>query len=186
MTRRSKILAWGTILLIFLIAAYYFVLPKVFEKLVEPRNPKLEIDVTYDIGWWANQESLKIEAFEVKLVESELNLFNKQSLISYTVKGKLSNSDNWKPFVDKIHLSQRFLNKDYNELHPDSVTTEMPEAIIEITPIIEVVNDNDYNGEKIDFEFTNELKLESFHWGNNWVRFRCADKSKDLFLDQKK
>ena len=190
MKRRNKKLIWIGIILLFLVGAYYLVLPKLLGGILssEPRNPELEISETSEIGWWAYQESLKVDTFKVKFVESKLNLFNSKSLIEYSVKGKLSYNGHWKPSIKNIHVSQRFLRRYNRELHPylDSDTTKIPEAMIEITPVIEVTNDDNYNGEEIEFEFTNELKLESFHWGNNWIRFQCSDKSQDLILKQRK
>lgn len=191
MRRRNKILIWIGIIFLLLIGAYYLILPRVLGNILsaEPRrSPKLEISETNEIGWWAYQEALKVDSFSVEFVESKLNLFNSKSLIKYTVKGKLANDGQWKPSIKNIHISQRFIRQYDRELHPylDSDTTNIPEAIIEITPVIEVTNDENYRGEIIEFEFTNELKLESFHWGNNWVRFQCADKWKDLILKQRK
>jgi len=190
MRRRNKILIWIGIILLLLIGAYYLILPRVLGNILsaEPRSPKLEISETNEIGWWAYQKSLKVDSFSVEFVESKLNLFNSKSLIKYTVKGKLANDGQWKPSIKNIHISQRFIRQYDKELHPylDSDTTNIPEAIIEITPVIEVTNDENYRGEIIEFEFTNELKLESFHWGNSWVRFQCADKWKDLILKQRK
>jgi hypothetical protein len=190
MKRRNKILIWIGIILLLLIGAYYLILPRIIGNILsaEPRNPNLEISETSEIGWWASQEALKVDSFTVEFVESKLNLFNSKSLIKYTVKGTLTNKGHWKPSIKNIHISQRFLRRYNRELHPylDTDTTKIPEAMIEITPVIEVTNDENYNGEELDFEFTNELKLESFHWGNNWVRFQCDDKWKDLTLKQRK
>lgn len=190
MKRRNKILIWIGIIFLLLTGAYYLIYPSVLGKILsaEPRNPKLEISETNEIGWWAYQESLKVDSFMVEFEESKLNLFNSKSLIKYTIKGKLSYKGHWKPSIKNIHVSQRFLRQYNREFHPYlySDTTKTPEAMIEITPVIEVTDDDNYNGEEIEFEFTNELKLESFHWGNNWVRFQCADKSQDLILKQRK
>lgn len=186
----NKILIWIGVILLLLVGAYCFILPQIIERILstEPRNPKLEIAETGEIGWWAYQESLQVDSFAVEFVESRLNLFNDKSLIKYTLRGKLSYDKHWRPVIKNVHVSQRFLRKYDRTLHPylDSDTTNMPEAMIEITPVIKVIEDEHYNGEELDFEFTNELKLESFHWGNNWVRFQCLDKQKDLILEQRK
>ena len=47
----------------------------------EPRKPKIEIPVTYNIGWWSYQDDLIIDSLKVEIVESELNLFNSKSLL---------------------------------------------------------------------------------------------------------
>ena len=103
-----------------------------------PREPKNQIEVVTDIGWWAFQKELKIDNFTVKIVESKLNLFNNYSLISYTVKGKLKGNNNWKPYIGNVHISQRFIREYNRDLHPylDKDTSKIPEAIIEITPIV--------------------------------------------------
>ena len=93
-----------------MIGAYYLILPRVLGNILsaEPRSPKLEISETNEIGWWAYQESLKVDSFSVEFVESKLNLFNSKSLIKYTVKGKLSNDGHWNPSIKNIHISQPF------------------------------------------------------------------------------
>nr|WP_321411237.1 hypothetical protein [uncultured Carboxylicivirga sp.] len=190
MTRRLKIFAWiGTVILIS-IGIICFILYRNYRDILfaEPRNPKIEIKETYQIGWWSYQESLRIDSFKVELVESKLNLFNNKSLVKYTVKGIISHEGHWKPFIENVHVSQRLIRKYNRELHPylDTDTVQIPEAIIEITPIIKVTNDKTYNGEELKFEFSNEIKLESFHWGNNWVRFLCNGINQDLILQQRK
>jgi len=190
MTRNRKILVWIGIVILIIIGALYFVLQSYFSDILfaEPRKPKIEVKETYQIGWWAYQESLKIDSFKVEIIESKLNLFNSKSLIKYTVKGKISNNGHWKPMIKSVHVSQRFLRRYNKELHPylEKDTARIPEAIIEITPVVKVTKDESYNGEEIEFEFTNETKLESFHWGNNWVRFQCDDIWQDLILKQLK
>jgi len=190
MSKRKKILIWIGAIIIALVGSYYLFMPGIISLILssEPRDPKLEIAETYQIGWWSNQESMTIDSFEVEMVENKLNLFNDKSLISYKVKGKLKSDKNWKPYIKKIHISQRFIRVYNRDLHPylETDTAKIPEAIIEITPVIKVKKDENYSGELIDFEFINEIKLESFHWGNNWVRFKCGAKNEDLILKQRK
>ncbi|MFN6945838.1 MAG: hypothetical protein ACK4ND_12895 [Cytophagaceae bacterium] len=190
MRRYRKLIIWFGVILGLIAGAYFYVLPllinRVFNK--EPREPKLEIPVTYEIGWWSYQESINIDSFKVEFVEHNLNLFNSKSLIKYRVAGTIQNEGHWKPNIKNIHISQRFLNR-YNESFPNNLkydTAGSPEALIEITPVIEVRKDENYNGEHIKFKFENEIKLESFHWGGNSVRFLCKDKYEDLILTQYK
>ncbi len=187
MARRKKLIVWTGILILILVVCY-MVLPQVIGTIISagPRNPRLEIEETYKIGWWSNQEALTVESFEVEFVESKLNLFNNKSLIKYTVKGKMKKDGHWRPSIKSVHISQRFLRRHNAELYFLSDTVKTPEGMIEITPIIEVEKDKNYNGEEIEFEFTNEIKLESFHWGANRVRFQCDDKWQDLILSQTK
>jgi hypothetical protein len=190
MTRSQKISVWIGTIIIVLVLIYFLILPKVIGHFItaEPRNPKNEINETFQIGWWSYQESLVIDSFKVELVESKLNLFNNKSLIRYRLKGKLIHDTPWQPYIKTVHISQRFIRKYNRNLHPylDTDTTKMPEAIIEITPVVKVKENQYYKGDSVDVEFTNEIKLESFHWGNNWVRLQCGDKWVDLILKQSK
>lgn len=140
-----------------------------------PPEPKNQTEITYNIGWWSYQDGLTINKFEITIVDSHLNLFNSRSLISYTIEGKMTNKKNWEPYLKKIHVSERF----------ESDST-MRIGIIEITPIIGVKERDDYNGEQIDFKTTNELLIESFHWGNNKLVFKCGEFQKELELKQSK
>lgn len=186
---RKGLIGLGIILLL-LVGGYYFFLPHIIVAVLsaEPRKPKLEVPEVSEIGWWPHQESLQVDSFAVEIVESELNLFNSKSLIRYRVKGHLVSKVHWKPSIKNVHVSQRFLRRYNTDLHlyHDADTSGFPEAIVEITPVIEHVNDESYNGEPLAFEFVNELRLESFHWGNNWLRFQCLDFWKDLTLQQTK
>ena len=85
-------------------------------------------------------------------------------------------------------MSQRFIREYNRKLHPylDKDTVKLPEAIIETTPIVQVKEDKNYNGEKIPYEFTNELKLISFHMGANCLRIQCKEKYTDIILLQRK
>lgn len=188
----KKTIFWITIFLLIILALLFIFRKSFISKLVfddfHPRNPKNEIEVTYEIGWWSYQDELKIDSFQVQTIESKLNLFNSQSLISYTIKGKLIGKKGWKPSVKKIHISERFIRYFDRDLHPylEKDTNNLPEAIIEITPIVGVKENDKYDGDTIQFNFTNELIVHSFHWGNNWIRFQTSEKYKDLILQQRK
>ncbi|AXT59294.1 hypothetical protein D1816_02670 [Aquimarina sp. AD10] len=181
MTKKKKLLIWSGVIIITLTLAYYFLLPKLlfYSLSTEPRNPKIEITETHSIGWWSKQEALNVNTFEVKIIDSKLNLFNSKSLISYRIKGSLAYKKGWRPFIKEIHLSERFLPQ-LND------STENLDAIIEITPIIGADDDESYNGEKIEFDITNEKKMNSFHWGSNRIRFKCLENIDDIMLSQRK
>ena len=192
MTRKRKIIIWTLSIIlsitILIIAFGKMIVNYYFDKKFHPREPKNDIEVTYNIGWWAYQDCLQIDSFKVEQIDSRLNLFNSFSLIRYTVYGQLSKSGNWRPYVDKVHISERFIRKYDLNLHPylDLDTVNIPEAIIEITPIVKVKDDNGYKGEKIPIKITNELKIGSFHWGNNWLRLQCDTIKRDIILRQRK
>jgi hypothetical protein len=141
----------------------------------EPRKPKIEIPVIYNIGWWSSQDDLVIDSLIIKIIESKLNVMNFKSLISYTVYGKIkSNNGHWESKIKEIHLSER-IEKD-----------SLKNRIIEITPILSVTKKvNEKNGVK-KFEFTNEHTIISNDWGNNTIKFICGNKEQIINLQQRK
>lgn len=141
----------------------------------EPRKPKIEIPVTYNIGWWSYQDDLIIDSLKVEIVESELNLFNSKSLVSYSVYGKMKFDDGyWEPNIENIHLSER-IEKD-----------SLKNRIIEITPIISVSEKDNKKGGIKKFNFKNEHTIISNGWGNNRIKFSCGNEKQIITLHQRK
>ena len=99
----------------------------------------------------------------------------------------------------KVHINERFLhpdpympkiswavsNQESIEEVPEENNTD-PEALITITPIVQVEHDEEYNEEEISFTFRNELRIRSFHWGENRLRIQCRDICKDISWHQRK
>jgi hypothetical protein len=183
----SILLTLLTIIILLVVFRERIILNFIFKD-IHPREPKILTETTYRIGWWAHQENLKIDSFTVEIIESKPNLFNSLSLLKYRVVGKLSADNEWEPYIKKIHLNERFLKQDEKALFPnfDNDSIEKPEAIIEITPIVDVKKNVKYKGEEILFEISNEIEIESFHWGNNRIRFLCDTIRKDLLITQRK
>ncbi|MWB92885.1 hypothetical protein GON26_00760 [Flavobacterium sp. GA093] len=140
----------------------------------EPRNSKIEIPVTYNIGWWAYQDDLTIDSLKIVIIESKLNLFNSKSLISYSVYGKMKYDGHWEPEIKNVHLSER--------IEKDSVKNR----IIEITPIISVKENETLKGGIKQFKFKNEHTIISNQWGNNTIKFICGNKEQIIILQQRK
>jgi len=142
----------------------------------EPRNPRIEIPITYNISWWSYQEDLSIENLEVNIVESKLNLFNSKSLISYKIKGRIKYDGHWIPSIKEVHISER-INKD---------STQNINRIIEFTPIVKVEENKFKNGGTEYFEFKNEHTITSGNWGWNRIKFICRNKEQIIELRQTK
>jgi hypothetical protein len=170
-----KILGLIVLTLIICAVAYYlFITNAVLFK--EPRKPKLEIPVTYNIGWWSDQKALTVDSLHIDIIESKLNLFNSKSLISYQISGKLNHEGHWQPMIKEVHISER-INLD-TTLHCD--------RIIEITPVIENKKNTNSNGGTDKFEFKNEHTITSNNWGINRVKFICRQKEQLIELRQSK
>jgi hypothetical protein len=142
----------------------------------EPRNAKLEIPITYNIDWWSDQKALVVDSLKVDIVESKLNLFNRKSLISYKVSGRLNYEGHWQPIIVEVHISER-INLD---------TTLQYDRIIEIIPIIKDKENKNSNGGSDKFEFKNEHLINSNQWGINRIKFICGKKEQIIELRQSK
>ncbi|MBN8836383.1 MAG: hypothetical protein J0I09_03940 [Sphingobacteriia bacterium] len=181
MTLKKVLKITGLILLILVltIVGYYLYLTDFGRKGIlstEPRRPKLEIPVTYNIGWWSDQKSLSIDSLSIDIVESKLNLFNSKSLIAYKVSGHLTYKGHWQPQIESVHISER-INLD---------TTLGCDRIIEITPVIKDKSNDNVNGGTDKFEFKNEHTITSNHWGVNRIKFICGLKQQTIELWQRK
>ncbi len=138
---------------------------------------KLEIPVTYALGWWSNQDKLQIDSFSVEILQSTLSLFNTKSLVAYTIRGHLPYQGEWKPYIQKIHINEHFI--------PSEGEYQTAEEI-DLTPIVNVQVDHSKTGGTEYFCFTNQLYVHSFHWGENTVKFVCGKMEKTIQVMQKK
>jgi hypothetical protein len=179
MKKFFKILGLIILSLILCSVAYYLYLTDFGRKNIlsnEPRQPKLEIPVTYNIGWWSNQKDLSIESLNIEIVESKLNLFNSKSLISYRISGKLTYDKFWRTFIDEVHISER-INND------SSLNCG---RIIEITPVLNNQENKKPKRVSEKFEFKNEHTITSNRWGINRIKIICGDKEQTIELHQYK
>ncbi len=142
----------------------------------KPLKPKYEVPITYTIGWWSYQNQMTVESIEVKMIENNLNLYNNKSLISYKISGELKYSGYWKPYINKVHISER--------IGVDSLADHY--RIIELTPIVKVKKDKSQKDGIVRFNFTNEHSITSGGWGNNKIKIKCSDKEEVIEFNQLK
>jgi hypothetical protein len=163
-------------IVLFLVATYLYITDFGSKDILsnDPRKPKYEIPITYNISWWSNQENLIIDSLKIEIIESKLNLFNSKSLVSYSVYGKMKIEKFWKPKIEEIHISERIEN--------DSLKSR----IIEITPIIKMIENEKENEGVEKFNFKNEHTITSNSWGDNKIRFICINKEQSIKLIQYK
>jgi hypothetical protein len=140
------------------------------------KRPILEIPVTYNIGWWANQKMLSIDSLHIEVVESYLNLMNAKSIVSYRVGGHLTYGGQWQPKITEVHISERMCHD----------TMSHYDRIVEITPIVKTKRNEKVNGGSDRFEFTNEHIITSNQWGINRIKFVCGQSEQVIELRQKK
>ncbi|GAB4147765.1 MAG: hypothetical protein Fur0041_21620 [Bacteroidia bacterium] len=141
-----------------------------------PGKARHEVPVTYNLGWWAKNPNIQLESFEVSVEENQLNLLNQKAKIRYTIKGKMKANAGWKPYIEKVHVSERFVTDD--SLHR--------KAELVFTPVMNSKRSKKFEGGMIPFEFTNEHIVSSYQWGKNHYEFICGSFSKQFTLEQKK
>ena len=142
----------------------------------EPRKPRQEIPITYNVGWWSSQDQMNIESLEVKMIENNLNLFNSKSLMSYEIQGEITYSGYWKPYIEEVHISERIATDSFSHHY----------RIIELTPIVKTKEDKDKKGGIVKFKFKNEHTITSGGWGKNKIKILCSDKEEIIEFNQYK
>lgn len=137
------------------------------------------VAVTYQVGWWAYQENLKINAIEVELAgDKSLSLMNNKTNAKIIIRGVVSGLEgNWRPTIARIHASERFT--------PSAESKERVSRI-ELTPIVEVVKDSSYKGSDVPFEISFTHPVNTFRWGNNDMVFVSGNQEKKIVLLQRK
>ncbi len=168
---KKRILILSGILALVLVSffayAYFNFRPDYIDLAHHPRTAQSDLPVTYDLGWWPHQHYLTVNAVRTEVLDSSLNLFTSHSLVAWIVKGSLCNpAGKSKPFVEKAHLSQRYIEYDPNK--------RISIGEITITPIVALKDDPSYHGDSIPFEFRIEDELQSGTWGENKYVVRCV------------
>lgn len=136
---------------------------------------KLDVPVTYQTAWWAHQDKMLLDDFDVEIVKSDLNLMNSQSIVLYTIKGTLR-CNNSEVLIEEIHISER-VNKDEAEVY---------DRIFELTPVVTCKAQKGASTGVVSFEVKNQHQVKSTHWGTNRILFVCGNMQKMIELEQLK
>lgn len=141
-----------------------------------PKKVKCEVKEVHKLGWWTKNANMRIESFEVKVVESNLSLLNTTAKISYTITGTMKSNPGYEAYISEVHVSEQYENK-------DSVNQV---AVHTFTPVMSTRSSKKAKGGETKFKFTNEHTVQSYKWGENKFRFVCGDYVTEIKLDQKK
>lgn len=152
-------------------------IPKLFGLGPVVRQPQSDLPFVFQIGWWPNQQKVRITALDVEILDSRLNLMNSKSLVQIRLYGLLKGDKNWRPVVKLVHMSQHLIDNHEFSDHA---------ANIVITPIVETYDDNAYLGEEIEFAIKQELILNSLGWGKNTYVIESQNITQSIELQQKK
>ncbi len=141
-----------------------------------PKKAKTEVKEVYKLEWWAKNANMKIESFEVKIIESNLSLFNTTAKVAYTITGTMKSNKGYEPYIGSVHVSEQYVKTDsLNQI-----------AVHTFTPVMRTKNSKNYSGGETKFKFTNEHTVSTYGWGENKIRFVCADFVTEIVLQQKK
>lgn len=156
----------GILMIAMLIVVYGYVRKMYF-------FPHSDFPVTNHIGWWAYQDNLIITGVDCDVPEVRFGLFNTgEALIRLHIKGEVSTPhDKWKPYVEKIHISERFVTGENS-----------PSANFNITPIIGAEENATYNNEAVPFEVKIEYVIRAYKWGDNKYIFQCGNITREITL----
>lgn len=144
-----------------------------------PPSPKSDVPITYSIGWWNNQNELKVNKLESKIIESKLSLFNDKSLFQYSISGILCNNNGkWRPQISKAHFAERYIKYD-----PDN---KIFIGEITITPIVKNIEDDSYKGDSIHFKINLQEVIQSANQGECKYIIKCSDFTDTLLIRQHK
>lgn len=141
-----------------------------------PRKPKLKVPVTSLVGWWPHQHSLLVTDLKITVLECNLNAFVTKSLICYSIKGTLKGNRRSEPFIEKIHVSERIVERD----------EASSKVMLELTPVVKVKQKKSYNGDLISFQLENEHRIQSVYWGHNLIIFKCGMLMEEINFHQGK
>ena len=128
--------------------------------------PPSSVPINYSLGWWKNQDSFAIKSLNARFKYSQRGLFAGDNILTITIKGELYGNENRKPKIKETHVSQERMQ---------SSEKYGLEAVINITPVIEISNTKAYTGETIPFEIVQNIKIKSMDFGNNIYHIKCGN-----------
>ena len=138
---------------------------------------KVEVPVTYKVDWWLFRDRLEVTGFEVRVLDSTLNLLKTKASVAYTVKGKLKHSHDRKLYIDQVHISEKLIR---------SEPLEGAEVEFTITPILREKEKRESTAETTAFTFTNVHQINSVAWGKQTFRFICDNFEQNIEMFQRK
>lgn len=140
------------------------------------KKVKCEVKEVHKLGWWSKNANMKIESFEVKVIESNLTPEHTTAKISYTITGTMKSNKGYEPYIGEVHVSEQYEMADsINQI-----------AVHRFTPVMKTKSNKKSVGGETKFRFTNEHTVSTYKWGQNRIRFVCGDFVTEINLEQKK
>ncbi len=138
-----------------------------------PSVQRADVKIVRTVASWPYQKDMVIDAFDVRVVEAHLNLFNDLALVEYDITGRMTGSNRWKPFIRSLFVSQR-------------VTDDGKAGDFEVIPVVSVKKVAGYLGGEEHFHIIVQEVVQSLQWGPIRYDVRCGGRSSVFTLIQQK
>jgi len=149
----------------------------------DTEKPSSHIPVTLNLGWWKYQDALAVTNLLAEPVEPHLDLFNSSFLARYQIQGTLQSEKTRRPYLKEVqvfaHLVSLEVETDADESDPFG-PAESYRANILIVPVVDVKQDDSYEGEEITFNIKIEHLLETMGWGDNIFEVTCGTQKRNF------
>jgi hypothetical protein len=133
-----------------------------------------EPSITYGVGAWPYQSGLVVKDMRVEVGTPHLNLFNDAATVTVRISGTAQvPKGGWRPEVLRVHVSERFV--------PAAIAPNRT-VEVEVTPIIDVKEDDSYKGGALPYALSFGYTLHAYDWGINHYRFVVLGKEQRFDL----
>jgi len=126
--------------------------------------------VVTDIGWWPDQDGMKILNFSASSSTSNIAGITDTgpAAVHYNIRGTVTGRELHRPYVVSVQITKRITS-------PHSGHSAVADVMI--VPIVRTKRDEAYKGEEVVFDLSVDDSLSIMAWGLNRYEIRCADKS---------
>jgi hypothetical protein len=134
--------------------------------------------ITYSVGAWPYQSGLVVKNMHVDTTNIHLSPLSDIAVVTIRISGTATfPQGGWRPEVVQAHVSERFV---------PSATDPKRVVEVEITPIIDVKEDNDYKGRALPYSLSFSYTLHTYDWGVNRFRVVVLDKEQRFDIQKSK
>ncbi len=144
-----------------------------------------DVSTTDRIGWYAQQDDIKITGFTVETVgETRFGLFGSgKGLARMHIIGTLNDNDGRPPYISQVEFGEYF----------ESPTAKAGDLVADVvvTPVADehwLFQPGPYDRHigPVPFDIKIERVLQTYQWGPNVYRFRCGPFEREVSLQQSK
>lgn len=131
----------------------------------------------YKVAFWPHQRQMSISGFEINYDKNYSGgLFVQHHFkIEGKIKGEIYGYKGRKPYIKGVQISEKLVGEPGQE-----------KVYMDIYPIIEMINEEDYNIENTPFEYTFTHTLNAYKWSENTYVINCLGKEQTIIMVNQK